>query len=74
MAFLTYIVRSQRMAGYLMQRGFKLHEIKRNRDYPEKNVFLFTNSIELQNVIKVYKRLVDIQYKKLAEETCFIQQ
>jgi hypothetical protein len=57
MEFKTYIVRSQRLAGFLMQKGFKLHNIIPNRDLPEKHVFLFTNSEPLRQSVEEYKNL-----------------
>ncbi len=53
--FLTYVCRSQRLAGSLMIRGFKLHEIKPSKNDPRKNVFLFTNSKELREEVERYK-------------------
>jgi hypothetical protein len=56
MDFSTYIIRSQRLAGYLMLKGFKLHEIKINKDDVTRNVFMFTNSEELLKAIQHYRQ------------------
>ncbi|WP_003545419.1 DUF5659 domain-containing protein [Desulfotomaculum nigrificans] len=54
--YLTFVCFNQKMAGYLMMKGFKLHEIKPNDKYPEKNVFLFTNSSELEKAITEFRK------------------
>jgi len=51
----NYCVRSQRLAGYLMQKGFKLHKIAPNKKYPNRNVFYFSDSDELHNAVEGYK-------------------
>lgn len=55
--FLTYIVRSQRLAGFLMMAGFKLHAVREDEHGSRRNVFFFTNSPELLNKIEEYKKL-----------------
>lgn len=55
MEFKTYFVRSQRLAGFLMQKGFVLQGIKPSNDNSERNVFLFKNSEELCQRIQEYK-------------------
>lgn len=55
MDFKTYYVRSQRLAGYLMLKGFVLHAIKPANDKSKRNVFCFKNTDELVNSIKEYK-------------------
>jgi hypothetical protein len=54
--FLTYVVKSQKMAGFLMLRGFKLHGLEKGRVDENRNVFFFTNSKELQTAIEIYKQ------------------
>ena len=51
----TYVVYSQRMAGEMMIRGFKLHAMGRNTKYPERNVFFFGWSQELIDSINDYQ-------------------
>ena len=55
--YLTFVCRSQRLAGSLMVKGFKLHEIKPSKNDPRKNVFIFTNSEELQKVVEEYRQM-----------------
>ena len=45
---------TQKLAGYLMQRGFVLIDIKPNRDNPNRHDFLFGDSSELQQAINDY--------------------
>lgn len=46
---------SQRIAGNLMIRGFRLHGIARNRKYAEKNVFYFKDCQEVRQAIEEIK-------------------
>lgn len=55
--FKTYIVRSQRLAGYLMMHGFKLHALEEDKQGSGRNVFFFTNSKDLLERIEEYKQL-----------------
>ncbi|GAA0366918.1 DUF5659 domain-containing protein [Caldalkalibacillus horti] len=55
--FLTYIVRSQRLAGFLMMQGFKLHALKESDCGSGRNVFFFTKSQDLLNRIEDYRKL-----------------
>ena len=45
---------SQRLAGYLMMRGFVLIDIRKNENGSGKNVFYFKDSIELSAAMKEY--------------------
>lgn len=45
---------SQRLAGYLMMRGFVLINIRRNENGSGKNVFYFKDSQELSTAMKDY--------------------
>ncbi len=45
---------TQKLAGYLMQRGFVLIDMKPNRKNPKRNDFLFGDSPELQQAIMDY--------------------
>lgn len=49
-----YFIRSQRLAGYLMQKGFVLQGLKPDKD-SNRNIFLFKNSDELLEKIQEYK-------------------
>jgi len=51
----NYIVRSQKLAGFLMMKGFKLHSIQPSNENNNRNVFIFTNSSMLQEAINNYK-------------------
>ena len=48
----TFIVFSQFKAGYLMMRGFKLHDMAENKEFKDKNVFFFSNIPELHVALK----------------------
>lgn len=48
----SYIIYSQFKAGYLMMKGFKLHDMAKNNKYPSKNVFFFTNIPELHEALE----------------------
>ena len=53
-----YYARSQRMAGYLMLKGFRLlTPVEADRDYPQRNIFKFFNNQQLLEAIEVYKQL-----------------
>lgn len=51
----TLIVYSQKLAGMLMQQGFPLIDIDKNKRYPEKSIFIFYDSPSIQKSIDVYK-------------------
>lgn len=51
---LRFIIYSQKIAGYLMQRGFSLIQVCPNERFPDKNAFLFKNSDALHNAIGSY--------------------
>jgi len=55
--FKTYVARSMRMSGYLMQRGFRLLNISPCHDMIDKDVYFFKNSPELLEAIKDYKAM-----------------
>lgn len=58
MSFKYYYVRSQRMAGFLMFKGFKLlTPVEPDRDEPSRNVFKFFNNQQLLDAIGIYKQL-----------------
>lgn len=49
---------SQRIAGHLMIRGFRLHGIKRNRKFNEKNVFYFKDCQEVRQAIEEIREIL----------------
>lgn len=55
------VIFSQRLAGFLMQAGFKLLAIGHNWQYPKRNVFFFNDNAMLRDKIDAY------QMKDLAE-------
>jgi len=50
------IVRYQRLAGYLMQRGFVLLDMRPNPEVPHRNVFIFRESSDIKAAISEFKR------------------
>ncbi|WP_407673416.1 DUF5659 domain-containing protein [Paenibacillus silvisoli] len=50
-------MRSQRLAGYLMHQGFKLHKMEVSNDGSNRNIFIFTHSQSLLDAVQDYKRL-----------------
>lgn len=47
---------SMKLAGYLMQHGFVLIEMRENENKSGKNVFYFNDSPELEKILAQYKR------------------
>ncbi|WP_448784310.1 DUF5659 domain-containing protein [Blautia sp.] len=45
---------SQRLAGYLLMKGFVLAESRKDYKNPEKNIFFFYESAELLNAMTEY--------------------
>ena len=48
------IIFSQNLAGYLMMQGFILKKMEHNEKCPDKNVFIFRQSENLEKTIKEY--------------------
>lgn len=48
---------SQKLAGYLMFRGFVLVDMDENRNQAGKHVFYFNDSADLQAAITDYKQM-----------------
>ena len=48
------IIFNQALAGYLMMQGFILKKMERNEKCPDKNVFIFRQSENLEKTIKQY--------------------
>lgn len=49
-----YVVKTQILASYLMNRGFRLIKLQPDRNNINRNVYLFKNSVELRNAITEY--------------------
>lgn len=49
-----YVIKSQSMATYLMGKGFRLIKLQRDRNNPNRNVYLFKDSSELRKSITEY--------------------
>jgi hypothetical protein len=45
---------NQRLAGWLMTRGYVLVDMKPNQKYTGRNVFYFVNSVALKNSVDEY--------------------
>lgn len=52
-----YVVKTQVMATYLMTKGFRLIKLQQDRNEPDRNVYLFKDSLELRNAITEYTKL-----------------
>jgi len=63
------VIYSQKMAGYLMLRGFILQDIKRNYDNSGRNIFYFKESDELKKSIKQFN---ENKYKDCLNNYLFI--
>ena len=50
----TWICYSQRLAGWLMIRGFVLVDIAPDKKHPRRNVFFFKESKELHDAVDDY--------------------
>lgn len=50
-----FVINSQRLAGYLMMRGFVLRGMGRNHRYPDRNVFFFKDTDDLKRAIEDYR-------------------
>lgn len=50
----SYIVYSQKMTGYLMQRGFVLIDMQPDLKNTRRNVFFFNNTRKLQSAVDEY--------------------
>lgn len=49
-----YVIKSQSMATYLMGKGFRLIKLQQDRNNPNRNVYLFKDSLELRKSITEY--------------------
>ncbi|WP_369974647.1 DUF5659 domain-containing protein [Paraliobacillus sp. X-1268] len=50
-----YVIRSMKLAGFLMQKGFVILKLQNDRNGTGRNVFLFNESTDLTNAIKEYR-------------------
>lgn len=50
----NYAIFNQRLAGYLMERGFVLLHSRSDKKGTGRNVFIFRNSPELRNAMTIY--------------------
>lgn len=50
-----FVVMSQKMAGFLMMRGFVLRGLGANHRYRNRNVFFFNNTPQLHEAIAEYQ-------------------
>ncbi len=55
--FKYYVIRSQKLCGFLQMSGFILHSFEPDRNFPKRNVFRFTNSESLRSKIEEYKNI-----------------
>lgn len=51
-----FVIKSMKLAGFLMQKGFVIQKIQDDRNGTGRNVFLFKESDELTNAINQYKK------------------
>lgn len=49
-----YVVKTQVLATYLMQKGFRLIKLQQDRNDKNRNIYLFKNSNKLRNAITEY--------------------
>ena len=53
-----YVIRTQKLAKYLMDKGFELVRTDVNRENPKFNVFLFHDTPILRATVKQYKKML----------------
>lgn len=46
-----YVIKTQKLAGYLMQKGFELIRLQKDRNNKKKKVFLFEDTDYLRKAI-----------------------
>jgi len=52
-----FLAFSQKLAGWLMFKGFILQGMRADKNATGRNVFIFNDSEELQNIFKEFKSL-----------------
>lgn len=53
---MVYVIRSPRLAAFLMEQGIRLERTDADRNNPRMNVFLFEDSEKLQTKITEYNK------------------
>jgi hypothetical protein len=53
-----FVVRTQKLAGHLLEKGYSLEKTEPQRENPRFKVFLFRNSKELREEVKSYSEEV----------------
>lgn len=53
---MLYVIRSPRLAAYLMEQGIRLERTDIDRNNPKMNIFLFEDSDKLQTKITEYNK------------------
>lgn len=61
------IVKSMKLANHLLEKGFRINEIRRNREKLQDVVYFFDNSAELQAEITEYLNELNKKYTKKTE-------
>lgn len=51
-----YVIKTQKMATFLMNKGFRLIKLQKDRTNPNRNVYLFKDSLELRKVMSEYSK------------------
>ena len=51
-------IKSMKLAGILMQRGFRLYKVEQDKFHPTYDVYLFKKTSELSDAIKEYSNSV----------------
>ncbi|WP_140417662.1 DUF5659 domain-containing protein [Desulfosporosinus sp. FKA] len=62
-----YVMRSQRMAGFCMYKGFKLLAMPESKEKVGKHVFIFKNTQQLLECIEQYKMITKISKQWVKE-------
>lgn len=52
-----YVIRTQKLATYLIEKGFELVRTDDNREDPRFKIFLFQDTPVLRAMVKQYKKL-----------------
>jgi hypothetical protein len=54
-----YVIRTQKLATYLMERGFELKKTDKNKEDERFNVFLFQDTPILRATVKQYRNMLN---------------
>lgn len=52
-----YVIKNQSLATFLMDKGFRLIKLQKDRNNPNRNVYLFKDSEELRKSITEYTNI-----------------